>query len=86
LALAGPGMKITIESTEKMVEVEGHVGSVPARVWEGRTAKGIKVACFVTRIVPLTEDPRDRAEFDADLKETRVPSGWVDGIPLRLIL
>lgn len=39
-------MKITIESTTKVVEVNG----VPARIWEGATDIGIPVYCYVTRI------------------------------------
>jgi len=39
-------MKIEIESTEKIVAFNG----VKARIWEGRTASGIPVHCYVTRI------------------------------------
>lgn len=39
-------MKITIESTDKIVYLNG----IPARIWEGETASGICVHCFITRI------------------------------------
>ena len=46
------GMRIEIESTEKIVELSG----VPARVWDGKTDSGIPVHCFVTRISPQTHE------------------------------
>ena len=39
-------MKITIESTSKIVSLNG----IPARIWEGETENGIKVHCFISRI------------------------------------
>jgi hypothetical protein len=76
-------VKITIESTSKLVELRGQLCSVPARVWEGQTEKGVRVVAFVTRITPLDGDS---AEFDADLNETRVPSPDVQAWPTRLVL
>lgn len=74
-------MKITIESTEKIVELSG----VPARIWEGHTENGIAVHCFVTRIaVVKTED--DASQFEAELKACRVPSADVEAYPLRMVL
>jgi hypothetical protein len=88
-------MKITIESTEKIVSLDiredNHGISMPARVWEGITDSGIPVHCFVTRIAP-TIDPDDPAnagkftEFERELKEQRKPSVEIAAIPLRLIL
>lgn len=60
-------MKITIESTEDIVTVNG----VPARVWVGKTDSGIDVQCMVTRIaVDRTED---QAQFEAELQQHRPP-------------
>ena len=74
-------MKITIESTSKVVELNG----VPARIWEGRTASGIPVHCFVTRIA--VHKSEDASQFEAELKEQRPPSAEVDAAyPLRLVL
>jgi hypothetical protein len=74
-------MIITIESTTKIVEING----VPARIWEGHTIKsGIPVHCYVTRIAVDRED--DTSQFEAELKQQRPPSPAVEGIPLRLIL
>ena len=73
-------MKITIENTTKVVELNG----IPARVWEGATESGVKVVVFVSRIsVPEGEDT---AEFEKELKETKAPSVEAVGLPLRMIL
>jgi hypothetical protein len=74
-------MKITIESTEKIVDVNG----VPARIWEGQTESGIPVHCFVTRIAVHKDDPRQE-EFQKELLEQKTPSMDVQGYPLRLII
>ena len=39
-------MKVTLESTTKIVELNG----VQARIWEGTTEGGIRVHAFITRI------------------------------------
>lgn len=83
-------MKITIESTTKIVEFEIGGATVPARIWEGVTEAGIPVHCFVTRICPSIEMPQLTAamvrEFEAALKECAPPSVAIRSIPLRMIL
>lgn len=74
-------MKITIESTTRLVEVQlrGVVRpgnpTVPARVWEGQTESGIPVQVLVTRLVPIipTDDPRQE-EFARELQEQKAPT------------
>jgi hypothetical protein len=73
-------MKITIESTSKVVTLNG----VAARIWEGHTASGIPVHCFITRIGVGLD--KDQAEFEAELKETKAPSAEVAAYPMRMIL
>jgi hypothetical protein len=73
-------MKITIENTEKIVELDG----VPARVWEGHTESGIKVHCFVTRITPQTHDNIE--QFERELVEQKAPSPAVAVYDARMIL
>jgi len=73
-------MKIEIESTETIIELDG----VPARVWEGHTKSGIKVHCFVTRISPQTNENIE--QFEEELKEQRAPSADVIAYPLRMVL
>ena len=73
-------MKVTLESTNKFVDLNG----IPARVWEGQTEGGIRVHAFITRIAVHRTD--DTSEFERDLQEHRAPSPDVAAIPLRLIL
>lgn len=73
-------MKITIESTTKIVELN----RVPARIWEGHTESGIPVHCYVTRIA--VHESQDCSEFERELEEHRKPSVEVEAIPLRMII
>lgn len=73
-------MKITIESTTKIVELDG----VPARVWEGRTESGIAVICYVTRV--QVDKSADCSQFERELQEQRAPSPEARAIPTRLVL
>jgi hypothetical protein len=76
-------MKITIESTTQLVDVNG----VPARVWEGETETGIKVIALITRVaVGLEESPEVHGQFKKELQECRPPSAEVAIWPLSLIL
>lgn len=76
-------MKIKIESTTKVVTVNG----LPARVWEGQTESGIPVHCYVTRIaVPEGRKTEEYQEFERELQEQKKPSAQVEAIPLRMIL
>ncbi len=73
-------MKITIESTDKIVELNG----VPARIWEGTTKAGIPMHAYITRVA-VREDA-DADEFERELAEQKKPSEAVQGIPLSMIL
>lgn len=75
-------MKITIENTDKIVDLNG----VPARIWEGETESGVPVTCFVTRIIPRTHDEAVNAQFAAELREEKTPSIYAQGIPLRMFI
>lgn len=84
-------MKITIESTSKVVEFVSDGIVVPARVWQGVTENGIPVQAFITRIAPEipTTDPRIdelTAEFERDLHRQADPRPTVAAIPLRMII
>jgi hypothetical protein len=84
-------MKITIESTSKIVTLQRASGEVPARVWQGYTESGIPVQVFVTLIspeVPKSDPDIDAktAEFERDLKRVADPRPSIEAIPLRLIL
>jgi hypothetical protein len=78
-------VKITIESTSKLVELRTGAGGVlPARVWEGQTESGVPVHCFITRIA--VHKHRDTSQFDRELQEHRAPSADVEAYPGRLII
>jgi hypothetical protein len=84
-------MKITIESTSKIVDQQVGREIFPARVWQGETESGIPVQCFITRIAPEIpqSDPEIdvlTAEFEQELKRQAAPRPSVKAIPLRLIL
>lgn len=74
-------MKITIESTTKIVELN----SIPARIWEGETESGIKVHVYITRIA-IDKDECRADEFQKELMQQKVPSAEIQAIPLRMIL
>jgi hypothetical protein len=74
-------MKVTLESTTKMVEFNG----VPARIWEGETKSGIRVCAFITRIAHGPDETRTD-EFKKELEVCRAPSAEFQAIPLRMIL
>jgi hypothetical protein len=74
-------MKIIIESTSKIVELNG----VPARIWEGTTESGIELHCFITRVAIDEEETRTE-EFERELKEQKKPSVALECYPLRMII
>ncbi len=73
-------MKVTLESTTKLVNVNG----VPARVWEGTTESGIPIHAYITRVAVGIDD--DQAQFERELQECRAPSAAVAAIPTFLVL
>ena len=73
-------MKIIIENTEKIVELNG----IPARIWEGKTDSGISVHCFITRIA--CDKNADLTQFQKELNETKCPSEEIKSYPLSMIL
>lgn len=80
-------MKITLESTTKIIELVVDGVGIPVRIWEGQTEDGIPVHCYVPRIaVPDGRSADDYARFAQQLQECRKPSPPIEAIPLRLIL
>lgn len=73
-------MKITIQSTTKIVETNG----IACRIWEGKTEKGIEVQVLIPRIAVLAD--QNCSEFEADLQEHAAPKALVSAFPARLIL
>jgi hypothetical protein len=77
-------MKVTLESTEKIVTLVVNGQDVPARIWEGETAGGIRCYAFLTRIAVHEDD--NAAEFERDLREQVKPSPEIAAIPTRLVI
>lgn len=56
-------MKLTLQSTDRIVEVDG----APARVWTGTNEDGVPCVAFIRKVaIRRTADSRD---FDAELRE-----------------
>ncbi len=70
-------MKITIESTDKLTEIDG----VSVRIWTGVTAEGTKCFVFVHRIA--VHFSVNTQQFERELKEQLQPGRVFD---LRQIL
>jgi hypothetical protein len=83
-------MKITLESTEKMVTLilaEEGFPRVPARLWQGETESGIPIHCYITRVaVAEGRAPADYSQFENELQEHSKMRPDIAAIPLRLIL
>jgi len=78
-------MKVTLESTDAIVELATSTGHVPARIWEGFTESGIRVHAFVTRIAVHKES--DNTQFERELLEQRPLSKELQGVyDLRMVL
>jgi hypothetical protein len=73
-------MKITIESTTRIVNVDG----IDCRLWEGTTERGVKIECLIPRIAARGD--QDLSQFEAELKEQRAPSFRESAFPLRMLL
>jgi hypothetical protein len=73
-------MKITIESTTKIVKADG----IDCRIWEGKTAAGVEVVCLIPRIA--VRNGQDTAQFESELQEQRAPSPDSEAFPLSMIL
>jgi hypothetical protein len=73
-------MKITMESTEEVVCING----VPSRLWRGVTGEGARCDCFVSliRVDPNVEDTR---AFDRELQEMQVTQDQ-EPVDMRLLV
>lgn len=76
-------MKLTVESTEKVMTLES---GQKVRVWQGETANGVPVLAFVAYVMPTipADDPR-QAEFVAELEEHTTPGFVARAIDARFI-
>jgi hypothetical protein len=73
-------MKLTIESTTKIVTANG----IQCRVWEGKTESGVEVSCLIPRIA--VKDGQDTEQFESELQEMAPPSPEIEAWPLKMII
>lgn len=65
-------MRIMLESTSEIVEVEG----VECRIWEGATERGTPVTAFIRRLG--VRHDRDTSEFERELRGLPTPAApWL---------
>ena len=74
-------MKITIESTTKIVDINN---GVKARLWEGQTESGIAVQVLVTRIAVAQES--NTTEFEKELQSHQPPRVAEQAYDFRLFI
>lgn len=80
-------MKVTLESTSKVITLIVNGREVPARIWEGQTEpSGHKVHAYITRIACDEDDELAKEEFKGELEQSKKPSIEIDAIPLRMII
>ncbi len=63
-------MKVTLESTTKIIEVRG----TQVRIWEGVTENGIPCYAAIALIAHHKDDDHRNEEFVRDLAEQKEPS------------
>jgi hypothetical protein len=74
-------MKVTLQSTSRIVQVNG----LPGRVWEGTTEGGVRCFAVITRIAAHKD--ADLIEFERALLEQQPPSDEaLQVFPLRMVL
>lgn len=71
-------MRVTLESTDKIVDLKTPTGIVPARLWEGTTESGIACHAFITRIA--VHKDADNSQFERELQEHRPLSKELTGV------
>jgi hypothetical protein len=78
-------MKVTLESTDKLVTIRVNSVDVPARLWEGETESGIRCHAFITRIA--VHQDLDSSQFERELQAVKPLSKELSGVyDTRLVL
>lgn len=76
-------MKVTITSTDQIVQLVTSSGTVPGRLWQGETESGISVQLIVTRVAAAKD--QDLTQFEKELKEQEAPN-QIQAFPLRMVI
>ncbi|TXH51299.1 MAG: hypothetical protein E6Q97_18570 [Desulfurellales bacterium] len=76
-------MKVSLESTNRMIEING----VPARVWEGTTESGCRVFAAIAQVAHHKDDDPKAFEFERDLTPHKPASPRaIECWPLRMVI
>jgi hypothetical protein len=73
-------MKIKLESTSQIVELDG----IECRVWEGTTEGGVPLTAFIPRVAVHRD--HDQSQFERELTEQREPRASGPVWPARMVL
>lgn len=80
-------MKVTLQSTDRLVEFELAGSRVPVRVWQGETDSGTPVHAYVAYLVPEIDDLDPRhAEFEHELLQHTGARATVRELPIRMVI
>lgn len=79
-------MKVTLDSTTQIVDLETPSGRVPARLWVGHTENGIAVHAFITRIAVHKDDDASQFERELSAAHVEVPDHLRGVYPARLVI
>jgi hypothetical protein len=73
-------MRITLESTSKIVQLNGQ----SVRIWQGQTESGIPMHAYVP-LVAVDKDA-DQTEFERELRSHAPPRAELEAIPMRMLV
>ena len=80
-------VELHLRPTSKLVSLVVDGAEVPARIWQGKTATGIPVHAFITRVAVERGRPvHEYTEFEQALEETEAPRPEVEAYGLRYFL
>lgn len=82
-------IELHLRPTDKIVTLQDDVTGVdiPARIWQGKTASGVPVHAYITRVAVEAGRPQwEYDEFEVALRETEPPTPAVAAIDMRLII
>lgn len=72
-------MKITIQSTDKVI----HLNGAPTRIWEGATENGLPIVCLVSELTGDFDGPYD--EFERYPNKHTLASPAAERFALRMV-
>lgn len=77
-------MKVELESTDQIAELVVDGKTVPARIWQGKTATGVPCHAYITRIACPSD--ADNSQFERELQEHAPPDPARGPWDLRLFI